>query len=121
MDFRSDANLFTWMYRIATNESLNFIRAKRTKQFFRLEDTDPVDVEGTYQMGHDSNQTEKIIEEAILSLPEKQRAVFMMRYYDEMKYEDMSKILKTSEGGLKANYHHAVKKIEEYVKKKLNY
>ncbi len=114
LDFRGDSQLFTWLYRIATNESLTFLKSKRTKFFLPL-----VDVEK--QLANkladdpyfDGNEMQKQLQKAILSLPEKQRIVFNMRYFDEMKYEDISEILGTSVGALKASYHHAVKKIEE--------
>jgi RNA polymerase sigma-70 factor (ECF subfamily) len=112
--FRGDSQLFTWIYRIATNESLSFLKSKRAKLFLpllsvenqlknKLEDT-------PYFNG---NELQKKLQQAILKLPKKQRLVFNMRYFDEMKYEDISEILGTSVGALKASYHHAVKKIEE--------
>lgn len=112
--FREDAQLFTWLYRIATNECLNFLKNKRKRFFLPL-----VDVEGelSSKLYHQPSLQGEIIEmklqKAILMLPEKQRLVFNMRYYDEMKYEDMSKVLGTSVGALKASYHHAVQKIEK--------
>ena len=112
-DFRQDSKLYTWIYRIATNECLNFLAKKRKRFFLPI-----VDVEnelshhidnGKYITG---NEIEIKLQKAILTLPEKQRLVFNMKYFDEMKYEDMSEILQTSVGALKASYHHAVKKIE---------
>ncbi|MFO7978260.1 MAG: sigma-70 family RNA polymerase sigma factor [Bacteroidales bacterium] len=111
--FRGDSGLYTWLYRIATNEALSFLKKKKNRFFLPL-----VDVENYLNNRleadpwMDPDAIEKKITQAILSLPEKQRVVFNMRYFDEMKYEDMSKILDTSEGALKASYHHAVKKIE---------
>jgi RNA polymerase sigma-70 factor (ECF subfamily) len=99
--FKEDAQLYTWLYRIATNESLTFLKKKRTRFFVPM-----VDVE--YKLTQN-------LQKAILKLPEKQRLVFNMKYFEEMKYEDMSEILGTSVGALKASYHHAVKKIEEYI------
>ena len=113
-DFRGDSQLFTWLYRIATNEALSFLKSKRTKFFLPLGD-----VEGQLKNKFEEdpyfngNELQKKLQQAILKLPKKQRIVFNMRYFDEMKYEDMSEILGTSVGALKASYHHAVKKIEE--------
>ncbi len=114
--FRKDAALFTWLYRIATNESLSFLKKKKRRFLLplvdlgkQLEETLEADV---YYKGSD---IQKKIQKAILSLPDKQRAVFNLRYYDEMKYEDMAGIMGTSVGALKASYHHAVKKIEKYI------
>ncbi|WP_423126759.1 RNA polymerase sigma factor [Gaoshiqia sp. Z1-71] len=114
--FRAESGLYTWLYRIATNESLSFLNQKKKKTFGGTEDelndylleniqTDP------YFSGDD---IQRKLQEAIARLPQKQRLVFNMRYYDDMKYQDMEKILDTSAGALKASYHHAVKKIEDY-------
>ena len=113
-DFRGDSQLFTWLYRIATNEALTFLKAKRTKFFLPL-----VNVENQLKNKleddpyFNGSELQQQLQKAILSLPEKQRIVFNMKYFDDLKYEDMSKILGTSVGALKASYHHAVKKIEE--------
>lgn len=115
--FRSQSGLYTWLFRIATNESLSLI--KKNKR--RLTNTEDVDFEtrmsdnlisDPYFDGDDANIK---LQKAILNLPEKQRLVFNLKYYDELKYEEISEILKTSVGGLKASYHHAVKKIEKYL------
>jgi RNA polymerase sigma-70 factor (ECF subfamily) len=111
--FRSESGLYTWLYRIATNEALSFIKQKKKKAFAPW-----VDVEG--QMGahleadpwFNGDDIQLKLQQAILKLPEKQRIVFNMKYFDQVKYEDMSEILGTSVGALKASYHHAVKKIE---------
>ena len=115
-EFREESQLYTWIYRIATNECLGFLRQKR-KRFFL-----PVgDVEGELLQKLDRNLTpaadkiERKLQEAILKLPEKQRIVFNLRYYDEMPYETMSQVLSTSTGALKASYHHAARKIEKYL------
>jgi RNA polymerase sigma factor (sigma-70 family) len=114
--FKEDSQLYTWLYRIATNESLTFLKKKRTKFFIPM-----VDVEYKLSQSLESDQYFKgdeiqlRLQKAILKLPEKQRLVFNMKYFEEMKYEDMSEILGTSVGALKASYHLAVKKIEEYV------
>lgn len=112
--FKGQAALSTWLYRIATNEALNFLnREKRkslisgedvTKMLMNKLDTDP------YFSGSD---IDKKLHKAVLKLPEQQRLVFNMKYFDDMKYEDIAKILGKSEGALKASYHHAVKKIKE--------
>lgn len=116
--FREESQLYTWLYKIATNESLSFLRQKRNKYFLPL-----VNVEKQLMGALEADpyftgdQIEKKIQTAILQLPEKQRIVFNMRYYDEMPYEKMAEILSTSEGALKASYHHALKKVEEHLKK----
>ena len=115
-NFREDSKLFTWLYRIATNEALSFLKKKRTVLMVPI-----VNVERqladklVYDPLIKADQLQMRLQKAILSLPEKQRLVFNMRYYDEMKYDDMSAILGTSVGALKASYHHAVKKIEKYI------
>lgn len=114
--FRSDAGLYTWMYRIATNESLTFLNKKKKKFLVPL-----VDIENQLSQSLESDTyfsgdaIQLKLQQAILSLPEKQRIVFNMRYYDEMKYEEMSEVLGTSVGALKASYHHAAKKIETFI------
>lgn len=113
-NFREDSNLYTWIYRIASNESLTFITSKRKKVMTSLEN-EMIHPAGT---GNELEGDEiiKKLQKAIHTLPEKQRIVFNMKYYDEMKYEDMAEVLNTSVGALKASYHHAVKKIEEILK-----
>lgn len=114
--FKEDAQLYTWLYRIATNESLTFLKKKRTRFFVPMVD---VEYKLTQNLEADSqfkgDEIQMRLQKAILKLPEKQRLVFNMKYFEEMKYEDMSEILGTSVGALKASYHHAVKKIEEYI------
>ncbi|UOQ71390.1 RNA polymerase sigma factor [Hymenobacter cellulosilyticus] len=115
-NFRQDASLYTWIYRIATNECLNFLSAKRRKFFLPLHD---VAAELTQKVEADpglaGDEIERRLQKAILRLPDKQRLVFNMKYYDEITYEQMADITGTSVGALKASYHHAVKKIEQYV------
>lgn len=114
--FREDSQFFTWIYRIATNESLTFLKKKRNRFLVPL-----INVERQLadKLEHDplmnADELQMKLQKAILSLPEKQRLVFNMKYYDELKYDDMSAILGTSVGALKASYHHAVKKIEKYI------
>lgn len=118
--FKGQSKLYTWLYRIATNESLNFL--KRKKRYFFI----PIDVEKSLlekletDPYFNGDETDKEFQKAILTLPEKQRIVFSMRYFDELTYEEIAEILKTSVGALKASYHHAVKKIEKYLNVKLN-
>lgn len=112
--FRADASLFTWIYRIATNECLTFLKKKRRRFFVPVDD-----VVGELEAKLDNsphisgNEVQKALQKALLQLPDKQRLIFNMRYFDDMKYEDIAVITGTSVGGLKANYHHAVKKIED--------
>jgi RNA polymerase sigma-70 factor (ECF subfamily) len=116
-DFRGDSSFFTWLYRIAVNLSLNATRKQQLINYLRQSEI----VERLLPSREDPSQelelreTELLLRKAIEELPEKQRAVFVMRYYDELSYEEISKILKTSVGGLKANYFHAVKKVREFL------
>lgn len=118
--FRGDAKLSTWLYRIAVNETLTFLAKERERRNLTADDADDfllLNIES--EEFFDGNRAQKLLQEAILQLPEKQRLVFNMRYFDEMKYEDMSEILGTSVGALKASYHHAAKKIEEYLEERV--
>ncbi len=123
MDFREESNLFTWLYRIATNYAINHIRKVKVKNTVSVELVSEVMVSEDKRTDEvlDEEKRRKILEDAIETLPPQQRAVFNMRYYDELPYEEISKILKKSVGGIKANYFHAVKKIGEYVKDKMEY
>jgi len=111
--FRAESGLFTWLYRIATNEALTFLKQKKKRNFAPW-----VDMEQQISESLESdpwfngNDIQLKLQQAILKLPDKQRIVFNMKYFDALKYEDMSEILGTSVGALKASYHHAVKKIE---------
>lgn len=115
--FQGNSKLYTWLYRIATNESLTFISKKKKNTAESLDNT-----ENSYSNKlqsdsfMDSEQLNKALQMAIASLPEKQRQVFLLRYYDEMSYQDIADITGTSVGGLKASYHLAAKKIEEFIK-----
>jgi RNA polymerase sigma-70 factor (ECF subfamily) len=114
--FREDATLYTWLYRIATNEALTFMSNRKRRFFLPLGDVEKKlasSLENDPYFNGDELQLK--LQKAILTLPEKQRLVFNMKYFDEMKYEEMSEILETSVGALKASFHHAVKKIENYI------
>lgn len=114
--FREDSQLFTWMYRIATNECLTHLKNKKKRFFLPIGDVEH-ELTGMLNSGKNfsADKLQLKLQRAILSLPEKQRLVFNMRYYDEIKYEEMSEILGTSVGALKASYHHAVQKIEKFI------
>ena len=115
-NFREDSQLYTWLYRIATNESLTFIEAQKKRSSVSLSDVESGLSNKIVADKHfDPDKLEWKLQLAIQQLPEKQRVVFSLRYYDEMPYEEMSRVLETSEGALKASYHHAVKKIEDYM------
>jgi len=120
-EFRGDANFYTWLYRIAVNVSLNALRKKRIKDFLPydqlLEEVLPSDARSDARIEHQELQT--AVERAVDRLPPKQKAVFVMRYYEEMPYEEMAVVLKKSVGGLKANYFHALKKVQDYVRKEM--
>jgi len=117
--FRGEASVYTWLYRITVNIALNSLRRQKVREFFRIDEMFEAKDEDSVAPDEALEQQEQktLIEEAITKLPEKQKSVFVLRYYDELPYEDISKILKTSVGGLKANYFHAVKKIQEYVRR----
>nr|WP_262921682.1 RNA polymerase sigma factor [Pontibacter ruber] len=116
-NFRQDAQLYTWIYRIATNECLSFLSSKKRKFFLPLNDVAAELAEKIDSTpGIDGDEVQLKLQKALLRLPEKQRLVFNMKYYDELKYEEISEILGTSVGALKASYHLAVKKIEEFLK-----
>lgn len=115
--FRGDSKLSTWLYRIALNESLTFLNRNKKNQCVES------DVEGVSEMLEsdpyfDGDEVQALLQEAISLLPNKQRVVFNMKYFEGLKYEDMSELLDTSVGALKASYHHAVKKIEDFFKSK---
>lgn len=115
-NFREDSQLYTWLYRIATNECLTFLEQQKKRASVSLSDVETGLSNRLMAEKHfDANKLEWKLQVAIQNLPEKQRIVFNLRYYDEMPYEKMSKILETSEGALKASYHHAVKKIEDFI------
>ncbi len=115
-NFREDSQLYTWMYRIATNESLTFLEQQKRRSSSSLSDDDGyLSNKLVADKDFDGKKLEWKLQLAIQQLPEKQKAVFNLRYFEEMPYEEMSRVLETSEGALKASYHHAVKKIEDYI------
>jgi RNA polymerase sigma-70 factor, ECF subfamily len=116
-NFKGESALYTWLYRIATNEALTFLRQK---QKANTQSIHPIEYQLSKSLESDTyfkgDEVQLKLQQAILTLPEKQRIVFNMRYYDEVPYEKMSEVLETSVGALKASYHHAAKKVEAYLK-----
>jgi len=113
-DFRNESSLYTWLYTIATNEALTLINKRKRNAAVSIDDL------GSYftyshegSTWFDGDAAQEKLQNAIMLLPDKQRIVFNLKYFDDMTYEDMSRVLNTSEGALKASYHHAVKKIEK--------
>ena len=114
--FKGNSQLYTWLYRIATNETITWLEKEKKRKSIPLDSEESFLAETlAAQDGFDSRQIEWQLQQAIQNLPEKQRLVFSLRYYDEMPYEQMSEVLSTSSGALKASYHHAVKKIEQFL------
>ena len=114
--FREESSLFTWLYRIATNESLTFLNKKKKHSITPLDDVSEYLKQNLQADEYfDGDGLQLKLQKAILTLPEKQRLVFNMRYFDEMPYQEMSEILDTSIGALKASYHHASKKVEDFL------
>src|SRR5450432_220785 len=115
-NFREDSQLYTWLYRVATNECLTYLEQQKKRSSVSLNDgenalTNHLKADTNF----DANRLEWKLQLGIQQLPEKQRIVFNLRYYDEMPYDEMSRILDTSAGALKASYHHAAKKIEDFI------
>lgn len=116
--FRGESRLSTWLYKIAINECITFLNKQRNQNNVSIDDTDVFLLERLKgDPFFDGDAVQQKLQEAILTLPDKQRIVFVMKYFDDMKYEDMSEILNTSVGALKASYHHATKKVEELLTK----
>jgi RNA polymerase sigma-70 factor (ECF subfamily) len=117
-EFREEANLYTWLYRIATNETLTYLDQQKRRSVVTISDDEENGLANRLkaEQGYDAHKIEWRLQQAIHTLPEKQRIVFNLRYYDEMSYDKMAAVLETSEGALKASYHHAVKKIEAFLK-----
>ena len=115
--FKGESKLFSWMYRIATNEALTFLNQKAKINKVSSETLQNKTIDNLKaDLYFDGNEIQLKLQKAIASLPEKQQLVFKMKYFEELKYEEISEILGTSVGALKASYHHAVKKIETFVK-----
>ncbi len=115
--FRKESKLFTWIYRIATNEALIFIKRKKRRTIFSMDNFNESLIDSISDDNYfNGDEIQEKLQRAIMQLPEKQKLVFNMKYFDELKYEEISGILKTSVGALKASYHLAVKKIEKHIK-----
>ena len=116
--FQAQSSLFTWLYRIATNEALTFLEKKKKRYFFSIDDHQEKLESYVDQPGNiDGDEIQRLLQKALLTLPDKQRLVFHLKYQEELTYEEMSEITGTSVGALKASYHHAVKKIEHSLSK----
>ncbi len=120
--FKSESKLYTWMYRIAHNEAISFLNKKKKHKVLELEDhlefwENKLKADNYFN----AEEAQIILVKAIETLPEKQKIVFNMRYFDELSYADISEILSTSVGALKASFHHAVKKIENYLEDNIDY
>jgi len=117
-NFKGDSKLYSWMYRIATNESITFINKNAKRLQITNEEVQQLAINNlTSDVYFEGNDIQLKLQKAIATLPEKQQLVFNMKYFEDIKYKDMSEILETSEGALKASYHIAVKKIEAYLTK----
>ncbi|GAA4757499.1 sigma-70 family RNA polymerase sigma factor [Flavobacterium hankyongi] len=115
-NFKGESKLYSWMYRIATNEAINFINTRAKKSGISNEELKDKLVKNLEaDVDYDGNEIQLKLQKAVATLPEKQQQVFKMKYFEELKYEEMSEILQTSVGALKASYFHAVKKIEEFL------
>ncbi|OAQ40636.1 RNA polymerase subunit sigma [Pedobacter psychrophilus] len=116
INFRQDSQLYTWIYRIATNECITFLKKKRQKNNVPIEDlTEQLSQNLNEENYFSGDAIQKKLQEALLTLPEKQKLVFNMKYFDDLKFQEISDILGTSVGALKASYHLAVKKIEHHL------
>ena len=115
--FRGEAKIYTWLYKIAVNESITFLNKQRAHIHIAMDDSEAHLINKLETDEYfDGDAAQLKLQKAIVTLPEKQRLVFNMRYFDDIPYEEMSKILDTSVGALKASYHHATKKIEDFLK-----
>lgn len=116
--FEGKSKLFTWLYRIATNEAITFLNSRNRKETATIDDPNNAHLANQLRADtfFDGDEIQLKLIQAIATLPDKQRAVFNLRYYEEMPYEEMSVVLETSVGALKASYHHAAKKIEAFFK-----
>ena len=115
-NFQGNSKLYTWLYRIATNESLTYLEKMKKQRTDEIDDSENGVANSIVADEYvDGEQLDKLLKLAIAALPEKQRQVFLLRYYEELSYQEISDMLGTSVGGLKASYHHAAKKIEEFI------
>lgn len=120
--FKGESKLYTWLYRIASNEAISFLNKKKKKQFSNLdEELGVLETSLKSDPFFDADEAQLNLIKAIETLPEKQKQVFTLRYFDEMSYKDISETLDVSVGALKASFHHAIKKIEHYLKQSLDY
>ena len=114
--FKKDSKLYTWIYRIATNEALNHLRKKKRRFFLPIGDVEhELSSSLETDIHYSGDQIQLKLQKALLKLPEKQRLVFNMKYFEEMKFKDIAEVMDVSVGSLKAQYHHAVKKIEKFI------
>lgn len=113
--FRGESSLFTWIYRIATNESLQFLRKKRSQRWFGSDISEELANKMISDRYLDGDEVQIKLQKAILRLPDKQRLVFNLKYYEDLTYEEIARITESSVGSLKASFHHATKKIEEFL------
>ncbi len=119
-NFKGDSALYTWLYRVTTNETLTFLNRERRRNLLSLSDSAQT-VERQLQADpyFNGDKAEKLLRKAILLLPPRQRTVFTLRYYSEMSYREMAEVLETSEGALKASYHHAYNKVKTFLKESI--
>ncbi len=117
--FEGKSKLYTWLYRIAANEAITFLRGQKRRAADSMDDNANASICQALKADEplDAANIEALLQSAMQTLPDKQKQVFVLRYYDEMPYEEMSKVLGTSVGALKASYHHAVKKIENFLER----
>ena len=113
--FKGESSLFTWIYRIATNESLQFLRKKKNQSWFRADITEELENALVSEKSIDADEIQMKLQKAILRLPDKQRLVFNLKYFEELTYEEIAAITDSSVGSLKASFHHATKKVEEFL------
>ena len=120
-EFRGDSSFFTWIYRIAVNLSLNALRKRQVLNYLHESELLSRILSSSEDPEKDleNSETESALQRAVATLPEKQKAVFVMRFFDEMPYEEIGRVLKTSVGGLKANYFHALRKVREYMRNEI--
>jgi RNA polymerase sigma factor (sigma-70 family) len=114
-NFKGDSNLFTWIYRIATNESLQFLRKKKNQSWFRSDISEELENSLVSDKYVDGDELQMRLQKAILKLPDKQRLVFNLKYFEDLTYEEIADITDSTVGSLKASFHHATKKIEDFL------